>query len=652
MDIIILDKFNNSKEKIKLKKPESFEDLVNKIRQKLKNIFQYFEIFIVDNNENEIKISNQNDYKFIEDLLFVRETEQDVLEQSMFEINNDKISETNRDILDENYTCKICFMIIKNEKPYFCYNCQKIFHQQCLKEWDNKSKSQNRNLYCPNCRNYLPLEKWRKKLDFEDNKKQITNLINKVNDTRENKYINIIKDKKIKELKEKNSRQNDLIESYEQYIEKTIDIFKNILEQINIISFTLKLSKYNRTNNKLKDLILMYPLNINNLEIDDISKVIYEELVQIKMYWIKANNININKMMKYYNKMMNETEKSNEKISKNKYNKQINNYIHSSNIKENNSKNMNNENINNKKKKLMKKDSLHESKLDNEYKNKINLIYNAYHKGNYNIFGDKFVENNKNNIDLIINGRANSLINECYLNGGENTITIIIKHKLTNLSYMFESCKSLKDIDELKYLDVSKTKNFSYMFSGCSSLLNFDSLQNWDVSNSYNFEGMFEGCSYLVNVEAFQNWNVVNCNNFSNMFSGCSSLVDVYYLKNWDVSNCSNFGGMFLNCSLLSDITGLEDWNVLNSENFEEMFRECQSLADITPLENWNVSNVSDFSGMFWGCKKLLDIKPLENWDISNNACFNDMFFGCSSSLDIKPLLSWNISKEDFNTMK
>ena len=45
--------------------------------------------------------------------------------------------------------------------------------------------------------------------------------------------------------------------------------------------------------------------------------------------------------------------------------------------------------------------------FNNKYKSKnksdINLIYFTKKEGIYNIFGGEFVENNKNNIDLVIN---------------------------------------------------------------------------------------------------------------------------------------------------------------------------------------------------------------------------------------------------------
>ena len=123
----------------------------------------------------------------------------------------------------------------------------------------------------------------------------------------------------------------------------------------------------------------------------------------------------------------------------------------------------------------------------NNYKDEINIIYKTDAEGYENIFGDKFVKNNKNNIDLIINGNKSELISEYKLRKGENNIKIIIKNKIRNLEYMFYKCKSLKNIKELEYLDTKDINNFSDMFSGCSSLSDIKGLEKWNVSNGNNF---------------------------------------------------------------------------------------------------------------------------------------------------------------------
>jgi len=47
---------------------------------------------------------------------------------------------------------------------------------------------------------------------------------------------------------------------------------------------------------------------------------------------------------------------------------------------------------------------------------------------------------------------------------------MIIKNKIKDLQFMFDECKNLENMDELKYLNTKYCKNFSYMFNGCSSL--------------------------------------------------------------------------------------------------------------------------------------------------------------------------------------
>ena len=47
------------------------------------------------------------------------------------------------------------------------------------------------------------------------------------------------------------------------------------------------------------------------------------------------------------------------------------------------------------------------------------------------------------------------------LKKGNNNIRILIKKKLTNLENMFYQCDTLKNISELKYLDVKEIKSFS-----------------------------------------------------------------------------------------------------------------------------------------------------------------------------------------------
>ena len=264
INIFIIDNENNIKEETNMKKPKQYQQLIEQLKNELNTNPENLEVFIIDKNNQELKINNEENYKLIEDIIFIREIDEDMFRQTLFEKNYNKLSESKQEKLDQKYNCNICSEIIKNENPYLCYVCQKIFHEKCLKKWDEKCKSQNKNFECPDCRNELPLEKWNKKLDFEENRKDSANLMNEINECKMSKNMNnnmnMIKGKKIDELKDYLNEKKELIFHYEKYIEKTIEIFKNLLDELNSIHSLLKLDD----NNKLNNLINKFSLNIKN----------------------------------------------------------------------------------------------------------------------------------------------------------------------------------------------------------------------------------------------------------------------------------------------------------------------------------------------------------------------------------------------------
>ena len=144
----------------------------------------------------------------------------------------------------------------------------------------------------------------------------------------------------------------------------------------------------------------------------------------------------------------------------------------------------------------------------NKNKNGINIIYKTDKEGVENIFGFIFVEKNKNNIKLIINGNKSNLIEKYKLRKGENNIKIIINNKITNLESMFYNCKSLINIKELEYLDTKDVNDFGYMFYKCSSLIDIKGLENWNVSNGKYFSNMFSECSSLLDIKPLKKWKI------------------------------------------------------------------------------------------------------------------------------------------------
>ena len=192
--------------------------------------------------------------------------------------------------------------------------------------------------------------------------------------------------------------------------------------------------------------------------------------------------------------------------------------------------------------------------LKNKGENNIKLIYKVEKRGKYKLFGDKFVENNQNNIKLYVNGFRIYLNKEYDLEKGDNIIIMNIINPIKNLENMFYNCNHISNIDELINLDTQYCNNFSNMFYGYSSLNNIQSLEKWNVSNGKDFSYMFYGCFSLSDISSLGKWNVSNCKDFSYMFYRCKSLLDISSLENWNVSKGIYFSFMFSQCSLLKDI--------------------------------------------------------------------------------------------------
>lgn len=165
-------------------------------------------------------------------------------------------------------------LILKMKIHFFCYVCQKNFHEKCLEDWQKKRNEANESLNCPNCRNILKLKDWKRKLDFKDDRKKEGEIMNKINKLEENKKINndlnLINANKIKKLEDENK---NIINEHKKFREKVAKLIKDILTNLNEINFVHNQDKINK--NKNSELL--------NL-IDEISqKILNQKLIIYQM---------------------------------------------------------------------------------------------------------------------------------------------------------------------------------------------------------------------------------------------------------------------------------------------------------------------------------------------------------------------------------
>lgn len=278
INVILFDTTNKFKKEIRISKPKSYQLLLNHIKNRFK--YKYFEVYTLEEKDEIIKIDNEEKYKSINNLLVIREIDTNELRQSTFKQNFNELTESRQSILGVKYNCAICLIMIENENPFFCYQCQNIFHEKCLKDFDKKCKLENKDFVCPTCRDKLSIEEWKKKLDFEDNKNEYGDLLEQI---KQNKFIvgiyNLLMKKKTKKIREINKKNKELNEHLKTFKEKIGNILLNILKKVDFFNSLIKMSD----NNDLNNLINIFPLNYEN-KLDDISNAINDKFEKLKDY--------------------------------------------------------------------------------------------------------------------------------------------------------------------------------------------------------------------------------------------------------------------------------------------------------------------------------------------------------------------------------
>ena len=539
--------------------------------------------------------------------------------QSSFEKNYNQIRESKREILNQKYNCSICLEIIKHENPFLCYNCQKIFHNACLKHWDERQKYLHKTLSCPNCRNELPLEKWKVFRNYDTTRTKDAQILN----------------------------QAERLFNPDEYVEKSMDLFKIILNKFKNIHPKLESQK----NYMLYNLIEEFKYNLINPSIDEISTIIIEELDLIEEYMINVQKVIQKEKIKYKNKINLKylTEKEgNQNIVGYKF---VDNNINNISLI-----------INGEQSPLVDSYNLREGENNITFciKNKLTNLSNMFNccYTLYNIDELKYL-NTEDVIDFsgmfqysdISNIKAledwdtsksetfSSMFNGCHYITSIKPLQKWNVSRCKDFSEMFRSCH-ISDISPIKNWNISKCENLSYLLTS-RELKDISPIQNWNISNVKNLSGLFSSCEKLKDISPIKNWNISNCENLSYLFSSCINLKDISPIQNWNISNIKNISGLFSDCIFFSDINPIKYWNVSNVQNFSNMFSGCSNIKDIIPLENWNVSKGINFSKMFSYCG-ISELNPIKNWNVSNGQDFSEMFYGCSSLSDVKPMENWN----------
>ena len=299
---------------------------------------------------------------------------------------------------------------------------------------------------------------------------------------------------------------------------------------------------------------------------------------------------------------------------------------------------------------LINEIKLEENNLNDDNKNYLIIEYYISKYNIIKIFSEQFVKNNKDKCKIIHEEQTYDLSSTFKLTKKEKFLKIILEEneigKISDMSYMFYGCDSLKSINVINW-NTKYVTNMSNIFSECKLLNSIEGISNWKTDEVINMSNMFYGCISLNPFPDISKWNTKKVKDISKMFSGCKSLPD---LSEWNLSYVENMSNLFSRNSHLIKIPFLSKWgndsnNLSNVTNMSYLFNECTQLQKISGLEKWGTSKVKNMSNLFSGCVNLISKPDISNWDTSSVYDMSNLFNNCINVKFLPNISKWDISQ-------
>ena len=195
----------------------------------------------------------------------------------------------------------------------------------------------------------------------------------------------------------------------------------------------------------------------------------------------------------------------------------------------------------------------------------------------------------------------------------------------TTCAYWFVSCKKLKNIEGIEFLNTEKVKDMRGMFYECICLENLD-LSKFDTKKVTNMRNMFYNCQKLktLDLSSFETDMVTN---MESMFYNCILLNTLKLTNKFNTQKVEDMCSMFNSCKELKTIN-LSGFDTQNVEDMSYMFNLCKSLESLD-LSNFNTLKVTLMDNMFNQCLQLTSL-DLSNFDTQKVTKMNNMFYYCT----------------------
>ena len=214
----------------------------------------------------------------------------------------------------------------------------------------------------------------------------------------------------------------------------------------------------------------------------------------------------------------------------------------------------------------------------------------------------------------------------------------------TTCAYWFGSCKKLKNIEGIEFLNTEKVKDMRGMFYECICLENLD-LSKFDTKKVTNMRNMFYNCQKLktLDLSSFETDMVTN---MESMFYNCILLNTLKLTNKFNTQKVEDMCSMFNSCKELKTIN-LSGFDTQNVEDMSYMFNFCKSLESLD-LSNFNTLKVTLMDNMFNQCLQLTSL-DLSNFDTQKVTKMNNMFYYCTGlkTVDISNFNTQSVKNMD-----
>ena len=271
--------------------------------------------------------------------------------------------------------------------------------------------------------------------------------------------------------------------------------------------------------------------------------------------------------------------------------------------------------------------------------NKVNFIYGLF----YGCSSLKFIPDiSKWNINNI------SKFTIPDLTDSKEEINVRINNNMiTNISFFFYECSSLKELPDISKWNINPVLDMSYLFYGCSSLVSLPDISKWNTNNAFNISYLFYGCTSLKQLPDISKWDISNVKDISYMFYSCSSLKILPDISKWNTNNINNLNSIFENCSLLTFIPNISKWKFKNRININNIFKGCNLLV-IPDISKWNINYpttslyISSFFSNSISIKNIKSDSLLSEDIIKNFSISKEDSYSLKGNKDIKQIENFN----------